>query len=248
MRSSFDVTKALDYLKEKFEEANTSTKKLYLEVFSGSGKVAKHIESLGHVCIEIDIRCVIPVDVTNQEVADLLIQHITLGRVSGVWLGTPCSSWSLARRGRAGRPGGPLRTIGKFIWGHPDALARPRDKRKIEQGNLLAEVSFQIIRACHLHSTPWAIENPGSSRIWKTPIFLEVKSWEGVDVRLTHMCVYGEAYKKPTRIMAGLCRPGYLSQKCKCTRGHQALVGEALARAQEYSIRFAAEAACMLLP
>ena len=247
LSSQFDVEKALDYLKSRFEEADKSSKKLYLEVFSGSGRVAKYIETMGHICIQIDIRYVMPVDVTNRAIADVIVHHIMLKRVSGVWLGTPCSSWSLARRGRAGRPGGPLRTIGEFIWGHPDALARPKDRRKIFQGNRLARISYRIIYACHLHGTPWAIENPGSSRIWKTPLFKQIKAWKDVDVRLTHMCAHGEAYKKPTRIMSAFCQSGFLIQKCACTHEHEALVGEALARAQEYSVEFAAAAACMLL-
>ena len=96
LSSMFDVKSATDYLLSKFEEARKSSKKLYLEVFSGSGKVAKQIESMGHICIQIDIRHVIPVDVTHRDIADVLVHHIMIGGVSGVWLGTPCSSWSLA--------------------------------------------------------------------------------------------------------------------------------------------------------
>lgn len=234
------LQRATTYLLAKFSEASNSSKKLFFEIFSGSGRVAKQIESMGHICIQIDICNDIPVNVAQPDIADILVHHIMLGCVSGVWLGTPCKSWLRRKRGR------PLRTTGKFIWGHPDALACPKDRRRIKHGNILAKVSYRIIYACHLYSIPWAMENPRSSLIWKTPAFLRVKAWVGVDVQLTHMCVYGERYKRSTHIMSGWCEPGLLSRKCTCEHAHEALIGEARRQGDQYPMQFAADAAVML--
>ena len=100
-----------------------------LEVFCGVGHVARLPISRGALCIGLGIKG--GIDVCNPSVLGSLCQMIREGRVWGLWLGPPCSSWSLARRVTLGCPGGPLRTM-KFINGLPHLKDKDREKVRID--------------------------------------------------------------------------------------------------------------------
>lgn len=62
------------------------------------------------------------VDLGSAEMTSIIAGWIVDGLILAVWLGTPCDSWSVARRGkrtRHCRKGWParLRAKGQFIWG-----------------------------------------------------------------------------------------------------------------------------------
>lgn len=175
-----------------------------LELFSGSGRVARKLaRKCGVPTLALDIRSKRhPVDLTDKRVIRFLLFAIKHKMVKAVFFGTPCSSFSLARRGRPGKPGGPLRTIAT-IYGHPDAMARAIDRKKIIVGNKCAAATAVLAAAAHKHNVPWAIENPAYSRLWHYPSIAKLKALPGVVERVSHMCQYGAPWKKPTRVMMG---------------------------------------------
>lgn len=155
-------------------------------------------------------------DLTHPAVLARIVAWLTSGRVAAVWLGTPCSSWSLARRGRAGRRGGPLRKVGKFILGHPDSLGRPDDEAKIKLGNDVLRSTVAIIRACAANAIPVALENPAASRLWHGPGMAELRRHVACREVRVDFCAFGAAWRKPTRVLTWHCGPlECLQRRCK---------------------------------
>ena len=92
-----------DKLKEAFKDAlkhaTHSSKKLFLELFSGSGKVSRYFKRAGFASIAFDINNGYHFDLTNPTVVSVILGWISSGCILGVCLETQCSSWSRARRG-----------------------------------------------------------------------------------------------------------------------------------------------------
>jgi len=182
--------------------------------------------------------------------------------VTALWLGTPCSSWSTARRGRPGSPGGPLRTV-ECIWGVPEALARPKDAAKIEVGNRTMRMSARLLAAAIRRGIPCAIENPASSRIWHAPPIAQLALREDTCCHVLDFCQFGSRHRKRTRLLSW--HTGMRSElfrmctgrkgRCSCTGKFHVILqgtdkGTSLTRtalASPYPKSFAAAAARLLL-
>ena len=117
------------------------------------------------------------------------------GRISGVWLGTPCTSLTRARHGKSGKGGWspPLRSK-EF----PNGLSDLNDKhpQKVFEGNTLIQCSVQVIKLCVRLKIPVAVENPCTRFFWWTSWMSELRkqhppsarnsdlySWKNVGVR-----------------------------------------------------------------
>ena len=81
-----------------------------LELYAGSGGVSRALRSCGWGCLGFELGNGAPFDLLNPTVRSVVRGWILGGSVAGVFLGTPCSSWSLARRGPPGSHWGPLRS------------------------------------------------------------------------------------------------------------------------------------------
>ena len=112
-------------------------------------------------------------------------------------MGMPCNSWSRARKhDNMGPP--PLRDDDQHIWGLPGL--NKSDSRKVHQGNMLLEVTYNIIQFCMRHNIPWALENPWTSRAWLTSQLRQLQSH--AVLRRVDFCQYGTPWRKATGIMA----------------------------------------------
>ena len=80
-----------------------------------------------------------------------------------IWMGTPCTTWSRARKNDGGPP--PLRDDAG-LWGLP-GLSK-HDLAKVADGNALLLCSVQIAELRAQLQIPWVLENLASSRIWLT--------------------------------------------------------------------------------
>lgn len=255
--------KSLAKLRMQIESDVKKGSKVYLELFAGTGRVAEFWSKHGETAYALEIRSGTKVDLNIKAARQYILNLIRRGDVGALWFGTPCSTFSLARRGKPGRKGGPLRDVGRFIRGHPAALARPVDRSKIRTGNDCADTTTMLCREAHRVGVPWAIENPSGSRLWHWPGIKSLQRLEGVESRTLCMCMYGQPYKKSTRIMLGHCKDsGGLMKICSgrggiCQRTgkpHLVLSGTNPATnkpmtssAQEYSKAFAEEAASVLM-
>ena len=133
---------------------------LFLELFSGIGSVSTAIRNRNHAAIPIDFETQLCIDLTLPGVVRLIISWIKAGMVRGVFLGTPCTSWSRARFGAAGCPGGPVRTTAL-----PMGISglRPKDQRVLDLGNATYKASNKYIRACIEANIPCILENPANT-------------------------------------------------------------------------------------
>eukprot|EP00972_Heterocapsa_arctica_P023541 3468919-Heterocapsa_arctica.AAC.1 len=101
-------------------------------------------------------------DLINSRVQQLLRGWIIAGLVWGFHLGMPCSSFSMARRGRPP----PLRSR-DCPMGLPNLSEK--DQERVRVGNLLLKVSCGFMRLGRRMMIPCTLENPHTSRAWITP-------------------------------------------------------------------------------
>ena len=139
--------------------------KVFLEVFSGSGRLSEACGREGFTCLLWDITLGENYDLRRQEKQELILGWLRAGFLIGVHMGTPCSSFSRARD----RPGGPpqLRSDAEPLGLR--GLLRECDKEKVRVGNLLMWFSARLARAAVAMRVLWTLENPARSRLWITP-------------------------------------------------------------------------------
>ena len=94
---------------------------------------------------------------------------------------------------------GPLRLIGDYILGHPNAHKRPRDDLKIRLGNDTVKVTARIVAACLRARVPCALENPNSSRLFRAPLIARLARRGRTSV--CDFCQYGALWRKRTKIL-----------------------------------------------
>ena len=205
-----------------------------LEIFSGSGHFSKAIQQrLKQVlCVEVDTCHGPQFDLTlpriQKEIFDLLLTN----RVKYVWLGTPCSSWSRARR-HDGKGPGPLRDDHEFLLGLPGLS--DKDKLKVKVCNSLMKFSAKVFRMCVDLGIPVALENPHTSRLWLAPpirhlLYISHKSTE---CGYTDFCQDFKPFRQRTRLLWAHVNLGAALRHCVGKHGlcsctgvrHQQLAG-----------------------
>ena len=73
-----------------------ASSQVFLEIFAGAQAIAKHLRRGGFGVVALDL-CFSPLeDVQHPAVLNVLQGWISSGAVLGVWLGTPCTTWSIA--------------------------------------------------------------------------------------------------------------------------------------------------------
>lgn len=196
-----------------------------LEIFSGSGHFSRAIRrKLKSVCaFEVD-SCYGPqFDLTKPKIQKEIIKLIKSGVVQYVWLGTPCNSWSRARR-NDGRGPGPLRDDTTGLMGLPNLSEK--DNSKVAIGNSLMKFSAQVFRLCVLLHIPVALENPHTSRLWLTPQLRHLMTHKYCEWGYTDFCQDGTSWRKRTRILWAHVELRQALKHCAgkngiCSRSHQ---------------------------
>jgi site-specific DNA-cytosine methylase len=137
-----------------------------------------------------------PLDVLTSTHLDKVRKWVQAGAVRLVHCGTPCTTFSQARRLDAGPP--PLRSP-EHLLGLPHL--GPRDRLKVEQGNKFFDLTVELI---HLNKYGyWSIENPCSSMAWMLPA-LQKLAQLGAQTHTFDSCAYGAPWKKPTSFMTNV--------------------------------------------
>jgi hypothetical protein len=188
-------------------------------------------------------------DLTNPDILRRIFDKLRSGRVKFLWLGTPCQSFSRARKNDGLGPG-PLRSDDL-----PEGLPglSKADAAQVRLGNRLLEVSIQIMELAFDHNIPFVLENPLSSRMWLMPSLRRFISKTGARFNQVDYCQYGTDWRKPTGLLhwrtnnlehvLKVCQPH--RGVCSCSgRLHVRLVGRDATgtfwtlRAQPYPILF----------
>ena len=190
---------------------------VFLDIFSGEGSIAKYISKLGFPVISIDVSDDPRFDVTDPAVAAVIFGWIKSGCVLGIWLATPCTSWSRARRGPANSSWGPIRS-NHFIYGLPNISFK--DQQKVKVGNQTMSFSTSTIRLAIHHKVPVFLENPHSSMLWLAPPLVKLIGHPSSRAFLCDFCQFGARWRKRTRIQAWFSQDSItLNQICHGRNG-----------------------------
>lgn len=139
---------------------------------------------------------------------------IRSGMVWGLWLGTPCSSFSRARRAPAGsRMPQPLRSS-DAPRGLPELAER--DAAVVADGNLLAARSAALTRAAYEQQVPGGEENPHSSFLWLLPSWRAQERLENASDHIFDQCAFGRPFRARTRLRLWHCHPGRALHEKQC--------------------------------
>ena len=199
---------------------------IFLELFSGSGRLSKalrrRVKHRFHV-VEIDIASDASHDLSKRALQDFILLLISLDKIAGVWMGTPCTSWSRARR-NDGKGPSPLRSDSQ-LWGLDNLSTSDQDRVRL--GNNLAKFSLRVFKMCWQARIPAAIENPSSSRFWLIPKVAHLLIHDRTSMHVTDYCQDGTPWRKRTKVLT--CHLDFslvprLCQGCRgiCSRTHRA--------------------------
>lgn len=231
-----------------------------IEVFSGCGRLSRAMSALGFVARAYDIEYNHECDLLNQDNLNKLLQWIRshAGSIALIWLGTPCTSWSRARKHDGGPP--PLRDDDdNLVSGFPHL--NTRDKAKVAEGNQLLQVSVDIIALATELSIRWVMENPFSSRLWLVPS-VKLLVTRGASFHQVDYCAYGMPWRKSIGLLSEnfhalpralhICHPKY--GRCEFSHHrHLQLTGKDASnkwltlRAQPYPTKLCAALAAQLV-
>ena len=131
---------------QKPKRALDRSSKICLELFSGKGALADSLRKCGLTCVGFEILRGAEYDLTRKATQLAVLGMIRSGRVEYVHLGTPCTVWSIARRG--------IRNWQKAM-------------QKEEVSIALTVFSVEVYRECCRCGVGVSIENPLSSKIWE---------------------------------------------------------------------------------
>ena len=195
-----------------------------LEIFSGSGHLSRAMRRRMKkvVCFEVDICHGPQFNILDKKFQQLIFRILSSGKVRYVWLGTPCNSWSRARRWD-GRGPGPLRDDNLFLMGYPDLS--PKDIEKVKSGNAMMRFSAKVFRLCLHYNIPVALENPHTSRLWLASPIKHLLRNKTVEYGYTDFCMDGKPWRKRTRLMWANLDLRYVLRSCTGKRGICARTG-----------------------
>ena len=173
----------------------------FVEVFSGTARLTQTVQAGQVPClppIDITLCAAIPFafDVVDLDQWQFFMQLIFFGCIFFAHFGTPCNSYSGARKDDGGPP--PLRSL-EF----PDGLPALSDQNVciVFMGNVFNERTCEACIAIVTVGGDFSIENPLGSLIWETPsmkqLIWNARAW-WVDL---DQCAFGAPSRKPTRLI-----------------------------------------------
>lgn len=136
-------------------------------------------------------------DLTSRKVRKRLISDIKRGRILGVMLAPPCTTFSIARdrtkviRSRA------------YPWGLPGSLLTDVEREKVEEGNRCFQAAFEIIDHLNKHRIPWILENPATSKCWFLDPMIELISSDNCILITLDFCQFRTKWRKRTTMLCG---------------------------------------------
>lgn len=161
-------------------------------------------------CVEVDNVHGPQFDLTDRKVQRDIFKLLQSGQVVYVWLGTPCNSWSRARRNDNRGPG-PLRDDDQYIYGYP--WLKQHDMQKVHVGNTLMRFSARIFRYCLNNNIPVTLENPHTSRLWLAPPIRHLVNHKQTEYVHTDFCQDNMPWRKRTGLLTA-----HVSLRSKCRR------------------------------
>lgn len=158
---------------------------VFLEIFSGSGRLAKAVTRHNHwYSLLWDISLGAAYDLRSRNNRWKITGWLRGGLIRAGHLGTPCHSFSRARDRRPGPP--PLRSDTQ-VMGLPDL--RPADQQKVSEGNLFMRFSVHVMMLASVLCIPFTIENPSRSRLWLCPAVCRMLRRRNINLSVSSACL-----------------------------------------------------------
>ena len=199
MSQSLQVRRYLQHLLTRAQsKATFSQRAIFLELFAGDGGIGRVMKSRGFAVLSLDIRNHALQDHLCPTFQSVVKGWLRGGVVGAIWLGTPCTTWSIARR--------PAIRDSNNLMGLPGLT--DSQTLKLNIGNDTYLFSTQVIRLDLRHNTPVAFENPGTSMMWRAPHMCRLLGDDSYTENVCDRCQFGARWKKRTHIAmwnAGQC-------------------------------------------
>ena len=189
-------------------------RQIFLSLFGGKGEGARFVSSQGGLGIIVDFEFSSANDLSKPsrwKDVRVLAWHSTL-----VGIDLPCNTWSRARRAPWwSKMPSALRDDDQYIFGLPH-LSKS-DSAKVQGANLMLRESVRLIKFCLRYGIPGYLENPWTSRVWKTPAIRRLLRSQHVFLVRADMCQYHTQWRKPTGLLIWGCYPFTFKT---CWHGH----------------------------
>ena len=200
--SSLSITQWLENMRlERLQGATWKRGKLFVDLFSGErSPVGRQVAQRGGAYIAFDVLIDERFDLGNPEAEQVLMSWMRKGWIWGVWLGTDCTTWSLASYSKGLGWFNSYRTR-QNLWGEMAKLT-PTAKAKVLEGNTHAQFTIRVLlQVANQPLVVAGLENPAGSVIWHLPELQALGKRDRVFNSTCHYCQYGTQWKKPTRFL-----------------------------------------------
>ena len=198
----------------------------FLELFSGTANLTQAMLDQGIPCLPpVDITpCPLvprPMDVVDSANWDLIMHIIRVGGVRFLHCGTPCNTFSSARKADGGPP--PLRSKDRPL-GLQELSAD--NQALVFLGNLFLDRSVEAIFHVLAHGGDFSLENPELSLMWNTPQVARLLHWARAYTVDFDQCIFGAPSVKPTRLLVSHQAFQLLCGRCDGGHSHERLTGQ----------------------
>ena len=198
----------------------------FLEVFAGTACLTQAARASGLPClppIDISVSQLVPVasDVLDADFWEFIIKVAQLGGIFFTHCGTPCNTFSAARKLDGGPP--PLRSAQE-----PIGLAQLSSDNEalVLLGNLFLLRSVELCLIVFHLGGDFSIENPLQSLLWATPPCCELQqACRAIEVDFDQ-CAFGAPSMKPTRLLVSSELFGAMRVHCPGNHHHEVLKGK----------------------
>ena len=208
------------------------TASVFVEVFSGSGRLGAAVADAGWPVLLWDLALGPAYDLRLRRHRSLLLGWVRAGLVRG-WHGAfPCASFSRARD----QPNGPPRLRSPDEPGGLSTLVRDTDREAVDLGNLLVAFMVTMASVSILHLVPWSMENPAQSYAWLVAAMQRLLRRRRVVQTVAEFCQFGTPWRKSTRFVTFLVDFSAIGEK-RCT-------GRVCARTARAHLQLCGKAAC----
>ena len=184
----------------------------FLSFFAGVGRCAEAVTESGGVSALIDFATAPCNNLACPSLWRDVLEHLQCFDVVGIDL--PCNTWSRARRAPwSSRMPTPLR------GNDPDTLMgllglSAGDQKKVREANAMLEGAVKVIRKSLQLHLPGYLENPLSSKLWKTNVVKRLLQKKNIHFVKVDSSQCNMPYKKPTGLLVFNCPQLHL-KRCK---------------------------------
>ena len=176
-----------------------------LIVFSGRPRpndLHHELVALGWVVCSLDVAAPLRADLLDDSIWEKVLADVRLGLFDGVWVATPCGTFSPLRERRPGPK--PLRSVQQIQGLGKDKLT-PGEQKQVKEANILVSRSAAVCQAQGDRGKAFGLENPDHPQdkpsLWLMPSIQKLEARDDVNTVLFDQCRTGLETVKPTKLL-----------------------------------------------